>query len=69
MTSHITTGHKCENPRCERSFDRDERVNPHKRFCSAACRVEFHRERRKAALELMEQAEALDRTIADRDTL
>lgn len=58
MTSdRITSGHKCENPRCSRSFDRDERVNPHKRFCSTACRVEYHRERRKAALEVLEQQE------------
>lgn len=69
MTSHITSGHKCGNPRCSRTFDRDERVNPHKRFCSTSCRTEFHRDRRKAALELIEQAEQLDATIADRDTL
>ena len=67
--SHITSGHKCGNSRCSRTFDRNELVNPHKKFCSTSCRVEFHRDRRKAALELMEQAEALDRTISDRDTL
>ena len=60
MNNRITSGHKCENPPCGREFDRDERVNPHKRFCSTACRVEYHRMRTREALERLEEQERKD---------
>ena len=43
---------------CEAELGQLPQRAPHKRFCSASCRLSWHSRRRKAAKRLLEECEA-----------
>ena len=50
LNHRVTHDVPCGNTRCSRTFDRDEDVAPHQKFCSSTCRIEHNNQRRKRAL-------------------